>query len=106
MNTALLRQEQIEILRPEVTKTDFGEYFEVYKPIGTFRAGLLTQSMSRTVRNNEIVFPQSKTMVVRSYVPIREADHVLWNGIEWRAESIIHNKYFNDIEIVMTKVEK
>lgn len=106
MNAALLRQEVIDILKYKTVKTDFGEYIDEWVYGGSFRAGVLSQSMSRTVAQNELMFPESRTLIMRTYVPIEESDRIEWDGKQWQVESIVKNKYFNDKEVVITSVEQ
>lgn len=106
MNTALLRQEKIILIKPISVRTEYGSFHNEWEEAGSYRAGILTQSMNRIMNNDEIQFPQQKTFIVRHYVPVKEGDRIKWDDKLWTVESIIKNKYYNDIEIYVDKVEE
>ena len=106
MNSALLRQEVIRLLKYRKSQTDFGEYIDDWVFEGTYRAGVLSQAMSRAVAQNELMFPESRTLVMRKYVPVEEQDRIEWDGRQWQINSIVDNKYYNDKTVIITKIEQ
>lgn len=106
MNSAQLRQEVIRLIKPVRVQSELGSYYDNWECYGIYRAGLLTQTMTREMLNGEIQFPKTKTFLTRTYVPIAEGDRLEWNDKLWQVESIIDNKYYNDKEIYVTLVEE
>lgn len=106
MNSALLRQEIIELYSPVVTENALGEYETSWKCEGTTRAGLLNQMMNRTFDVERVGYDLSKTFVIRRYVKIEENWRIKWNGKLYYIISIDINKYFNDKTILVDIVEE
>lgn len=79
-----LFKEQIDIIRAEITKNDFGEETTEWKSIYKTRARLVHVHGSRNIYNEEIVYSYVKTMMVRYYVPVEEFDRIKWNDNLYR----------------------
>lgn len=96
-----LFKEQIEIIRAEITKNDFGEETTEWKTIYNTRARLIHDSGSRNLSNEEIVYSYIKTIMVRYYVPVEEFDRIMWNGKTFRIHEIepSEDKSFKTIKI-------
>lgn len=106
MNTALLRQEKINIYRHIITQTEFGDYEDNLVFVKSVRAGVLNQSQNKIFLNDELQFPQTRKFIVRSYVDVKENDVIEWNGHKWTVDSVITNKYYNDKEIETTVINE
>lgn len=98
MKAGMLK-ESISLYKPIVTKSDFGGTNVTYESFYTTRAAVLWNSGSRVNENNEIVFPQYKTFIMRTYVPITEQTRIKFNGKFYRVESIELNKKYNDLQV-------
>lgn len=71
-----LFKEQVEIIRSEIAKNEFGEETTEWKSLYNTRARLIHNSGSRNNSNDEIVYSYIKTIMVRYYVPVEEFDRV------------------------------
>lgn len=105
MNSALLRQEEIEFYSPVYDEDGLGEYPKDWKFEHTARAGLINQSMNRTFDAERVGYDLSKTFVVRRYVKVEEDWRIKWNGKFYYIISIDINKYYNDKTILVDIVE-
>ena len=106
MNSALLRQEKIDLYSPVLVGDGYGHYNTEWKYEKSVRAGVLNKSMNRVVDNGEVVYDKTTHLVVRSYVQIQEDWQIEWNGYKWQIISIVDNKYYLDKEIIVAKIEE
>jgi hypothetical protein len=105
MNSAKLREERIKIYKPVTVTTDYGDFKEEITFVTECRAGVLTQQMNREFSNDQISYPETRTLLVRNYVPIDDGYVIRWDKKWWMVESYIRNKYFNNIEITIKKYD-
>ena len=68
------------------------------------RAHVIFNSQDRVVSEGQVYFPQDRTLVVRSYVPVDERSRIEWNDKMWRITSINYNKYYNNKEIHIVEI--
>lgn len=106
VNAGILRQEKLKWYRREINTTEYGNYKENLLYLGTVRAGLINQTESKIFSNDELQFMQTKRFIVRHYVQIKENDVVEWNDKKWNVDEVIPNKYFNDKEISVSKINE
>lgn len=90
---------KIEIWKPITITTDYGDSKTEYELHYTTHANMLYNSGTRTVENDEIVYPNNKTFIVRHYVPVEEPMRVKFEGQFYQIISINPNKYYNDKEL-------
>lgn len=64
--------ERIEIYEPDVTQNMYGEQTTEYIFKSSCRAEIVHHRNSRNTENNEIVYPNTKTIRIRRYVVISE----------------------------------
>jgi len=105
MNAGILR-DKIEIYEPVIVKTDFGSNKNSWKLFCTTRAKVDYGSGGRSNENNEIVYNNTYTFIVRHYVQVKEIMQIKFNDNMYRIISIKPNKYYNDKEIVAELVNK
>lgn len=98
-------------------KNDFGEevdysplsysYATVYNPNDSYsyctyyptRAQVVYTGGARTVRNNEIQTPYSKSFIVRIYVPVNDGSWIKWKDNYYRVTSIDESREYQEITI-------
>ena len=105
MKSGLLR-EQIEIFKPVVVKTEYGSSKIQYESYKTTRCHVINNSGSKQDANYEIFYSNSKTFIIRHYVDIKENMRIKYEGVMYQIDSITPNKYFNNKEIIATKVNE
>jgi len=79
-----LLTEVIEIHKPKITKSDWGEQSTVYIKDKLTRARIINDSGNRSIENDEVVYNYDKTFEVRTYVDVEELDLIKWNNKFWR----------------------
>ena len=103
-DTSAFRQEKILLFKPVKVKSEYGSYLEDIEYITSARAGVLTKSMNREFSDDAIRYPESRTLIVRNHVPVDDNYVILWDHHWWRVTSYIRNKFFQNIEITISKV--
>ncbi len=99
MKRAGLLNEIISLWKPTTVINDYGEREESFELFYMTRARVLNDGGSRTVTNDEIVFPYSKTFQVRYYVPVTDTMQVEWQNKRYRIISTEKRRDENDIMI-------
>jgi head-tail adaptor len=105
MKAGLLKY-KIEIWAPTITTTDYGTHKEIYSKSYTTRANVFFNSGTRTTENDEIVYPKTRSFIVRHYVPVTDPMRVKFEDKFYRIVSINKNKYYNDTEIIAELVNE
>lgn len=98
MKAGILK-ERIEIHEPRIITTEYGDSKTEYSLFYVTRANVKYNSGSRVTENDEIVYPHSKTFIVRHYVPVKEPMRIKFEDNFYRIISINSNKYYNDKKI-------
>lgn len=98
MKAGLLK-EKISIYKPIVTKSDHGAQKLTYDLYYTTRSHVIHNSGSRDNESGEIFYSNSKTFIVRHYVPVNEHMQVEYNGKRYKIISIVPNKWYGNLEI-------
>lgn len=98
MKAGLLK-EKISIYKPIVTKSDHGAQKLTYDLHYTTRSHVIHNSGSRDNESGEIFYSNSKTFIVRHYVPVNEHMQVEYNGKRYKIISIVPNKWYGNLEI-------
>lgn len=98
-------KERIKIYSLLTKTTVYGDTHDEYSYNYTCRARVNYASGNRIVENEEIFYSVDREFIVRSYVPIKDTDIIVWNNEKWRILSKDHNKTYNDIIIRTTKIE-
>ena len=83
---------QITILRPEISRNEFGEQTEEYKPHYKTKARVLHNSGQRDIENGEILHNYIKTIEIWQYVGITETDWIEYDGKKYRIIEIEPDK--------------
>lgn len=83
-----LLTEVIEIHKPQITKSDWGEQSTIYLKDKETRARIINDNGNRNIENDEVVYNYSKTFEVRMYVDVDELDLIKWNNKFWRIMEI------------------
>lgn len=99
MRRAGLLNEIIDIYTLSATVNDYGEREETYMKTYTTRAAVNNDGGVRNVVNSEIVFPYTKSFIVRYYVPVGDTNQIEWQGTRYRVLSVEKRRAFNDILI-------
>lgn len=105
MKAGLLK-EKIYVYKPTVTKTEFGGTKVDYDLVCSTRAGILWNSGNRENENNEIFFSQSKTFIIRRYIPITEQCRIKHGEKFYRVLSIEPNKKYNNLTVETTLINE
>lgn len=79
MQAGLLK-ERISIWKSTIILNDFGEETTEWEESCRTRARLIHNSNTRTIENDEIIYPAVKTFEVRYYVDVNEFDRIQWNN--------------------------
>lgn len=103
MNSALLT-DPIKIYNLVTEDTDYGMNKDTYVLGYSTRAHVIFNSQDRVVSEGEVYFPQDRTLVVRSYVPVDERSRIEWDGKMWGITSINTNKKYNNKEIRIVEI--
>lgn len=98
-----LLNEVIDIMKYAPSTNEYGEVTKTLMREYTTRAKVIHLSGSRTVRNDEIQYPYSKTFVLRFHAPITEDNLISWQGHLWRVLSIDRDRNMQQC-VVMTEI--
>ena len=80
--------EKIEVWKLDRVPNGFGETVVVETHVRDTRAKVTHLSGSRTIRNEEIMYPYSKQFIVRIFEDIDEDMLIVWKGKKYRILSI------------------
>lgn len=98
-------KERIKIYRLYTTSTVYGDTHDEYKFNYSCRACVNYASGNRIIQNDTIFYSVDREFIVRSYVPVKDTDIIVWNDEQWRILRIDNSKLLNDIIIKTTKIE-
>lgn len=98
-----LLNERIDIMKYVSEANNYGEMIDTLVKEYTTRAKVVHLSGSRTLRNDEIQYPYTKTFVLRYHAPITENNLIRWDGHLWRILSIDHDRGLQQV-VVMTEI--
>ena len=87
-----LLQEIIEIHKPQITKSDWGEQSTVYTLDKQTKARVINNNGKRDIENGEVVYNYDKTFEIRIYNDVDELDLIKWNNKFYRILSIEKDK--------------
>lgn len=90
MKAGLLK-EKIDVITPKIITNDYGEQTTEWELKYSTRARLIHTSGNRIEPNGEIFYSYTKTLEVRSYVPVDDFDRIIWNGKQYRILDIEPN---------------
>lgn len=99
MKRAGLLNEIIQLYKPTTIINEYGEREETFELFYTTRARALNDGGSRTLTNDEIVFPYNKSFQVRYYVPVTDKMQIEWQNKRYRIISTEKRRDENDIII-------
>ena len=105
MKAGLLK-EKISILKPSVTTSYTGAQKITYEEFYSTRAHVMNNSGAREEASGEVFYSNSKTFIVRSYVPVNEHMIIEYNSHRWRILAIDPNKWFGNLEIHTEKINE
>lgn len=103
MAYAGLFNEQVDIMKYTPSTNEYGEVTRTLVKEYTLRAKVIHLSGSRTLRNDEVQIPYSKTFVLRYHAPIREDNLIRWDDKLWRVQSIDHDRNLQQV-VVITEI--
>lgn len=106
MNSSLLRQYQIKLYKKKAIENAFGVYKDELEYVCTTRAGLLNQSQSFTFNNEEVQYPMTKTLLVRSYVPVEADDVVELKDKKYLVVDVAENLYYHNKSIQINEINE
>ena len=89
-------KEKIELYAPDVVTTEFGDSKINYELCYTTRAFVKYNSGSRVNENNEVFYPNSKTFIVRYYVPIAEPMRIKYEDKFYQVISVNKDQKYNN----------
>lgn len=98
MNSALLRK-SIEILSLQTESTVYGNNKSTYVHKCNARCHTIFSSQSEVVSEGEVLFPVTRTFIVRNNTNVIETDRIVYDNKQWKINSINRNEYYNNIEI-------
>ncbi len=92
----------IKIYKQEKIKSDYGD--EKYKLtfVCNTRAGVDFSSQNRTITNDELQYVESRTFLIRYYVPINEFDIIEYDNKQWIINTINDNKPYQQKTVIAT----
>lgn len=96
----------IEIWKPVVNTTEYGDSVTQYEFHYKTRAEVIYNSGSRTNENDEIFYPTSRTFRVRYYVDVKEPMRIKFDDKFYQIISIEPNKYYNNKTIITELVNE
>lgn len=105
MNSALLKH-PIEILGLLTVTTEYGNNKSSYVYKYNTKSHILFNSETMTTSEGEVLYPTTRTFIVRGHVPVVETDRIRWDNKDWAILSINKNQYYNNIEIATKLVNK
>lgn len=105
MRAGLLK-DLIEIHEPITTVNNVGEQSTTYQLKSTIKARVIHGSGSRSVENDEVIYPYQKNVQVRIYQDIDDYDRVKYDGKFYRILSIETNKDLQCKNILMEVVNE
>ena len=106
MNSSLLRQYQIKLYKKKAIENAFGVYKDELEYVCTTRAGLLNQSQSFNFNNEEVQYPMTKTLLVRSYVPVEADDVVELKDKKYLVVGVAENLYYHNKSIQISEINE
>lgn len=106
MNSSLLRQYQIKLYKKKPIENAFGVYKDKLEYVCATRAGLLNQSQSFNFNNEEVQYPMTKTLLVRSYVPVEADDVVELKDKKYLVVDVAENLYYHNKSIQITETNE
>lgn len=96
-----LLNEPITILKPEITRNEFGEQTTEYVESYHTRARVINNGGNRTQEDNGVFYDYSKHLEVRYYVPLDNFDIVVFKGQKYRVKSVEKTREYNNQTIYM-----
>ena len=87
-----LRSEAVDIMRYVFSQNDTGEQVQELVKVYEIRAKVEHMSGSRSVRNEEIIYPYQKRFVFRYKAPVNEDNLIRWQNNLWRVLSIDNDR--------------
>jgi SPP1 family predicted phage head-tail adaptor len=83
-----LLREKVTILKPVVTRNDYGDEVTTWEQVCTTRARVDFRSGTRAVEANEVVNPYTVTFVIRRFPQLSGYMRLSWHGNLYAIESI------------------
>lgn len=87
MRTGLLNK-VIYIYRPATTVNDYGEKIQTYEEHYKTRSRVTYTGGSRSIENQEIVYPYTVNFEIWKHVDVNEKDYIHFNGKRYRITNI------------------
>lgn len=98
--------EKIEIWQPKQIKTDYGNKKIEWEHVCTTRAAVDYVSGARGLSGEEVFYPQSRTFLVRRYIPVTEPMRIRYKCQDFQITSINRNRKYQDILITADLVNE
>ena len=98
--------EIVTIYSPTTVKNRFGEAATEYTATITTRAAVEWASGTRTVENDEIVYPTTKRFQLRSYAPVTNTSQIEWQANRYRVITVEHRRAYNDIMVTAALINE
>lgn len=102
MKAGILR-EKIDIYKPNISTTDYGNTKIEYVYYKSTRAAVDYVSGTKELVNDENFHTITKSFILRYYNDITEDDRIKYEDRFWKINSIKPNKYYND-KVVETEL--
>lgn len=99
-----LLNEIIEVYKPITETNSFGEVVQTLGKVCTTKARVIHASGNKAVENNEIVSNYTKTLHVRSYIPITDVSQVKYRDKMYRVTSVEDVRQGNYKEVLIEKI--
>jgi len=87
--------EEIQILKLQVERNEFGEQFDLYCPCCKTRAEVVPASGSRTEESNEVFYAHTYRFTIRRYINVDDFDRIMWKGKQYRILNIDDDRVMN-----------
>lgn len=99
MQAGLLK-EYITILKPNLSKNEYGEQIQEYIKSSETKSQVRFNNGNKSISNDEVVSNYVKTFIVRRYIEVNENYIIEWNKKKYRILSIEDNRQFNYKQII------
>lgn len=97
---------RIDILHLVSTRNEYGEQKDAYMKACSTKAQVISNSGNKQDQNYETDYVYTKTFVMRSYVPCKEWDRILYKDKMWNVISVDEDRIMNNKTIVATLVNE
>ena len=96
--------EIVDIYKVVVTRNEYGEQHDDYEYRCTTRANVVQTGGTRSVQNDEVLYPYNRTFIIHSYIKVDEFDYIKWRGHFYRILSIDYEEKVYNHKKILTEL--